>query len=99
MTNNMHYFACYVARAVHRAHDWTAVLTRLHDRNEDRRARGLRTVIDVERIASSLREWADTIAQLPTIMTECEVDAALVAQRKPEIERLATSLSKLQGVR
>lgn len=81
------------------AHDWTAVLTRLHDHNEDGQAKGLPAVVDVAQVARSLQEWAETIAQLPTIMTECEVDAAIIEQRKPEIARLATSLSKLQGAR
>ena len=73
------------------------VLDRLHDRNEDHRAKGGRARIDVARTARCMLEFADRLAALPGIMTECDVDAAIVEQRKPEIDRLAKSLTKLRG--
>lgn len=80
-------------------HDWRAVLERLNDRNADHRAGGGRARVDVARVARCMQEFAGQIAQLPDIMTECEVDAAIVEQRKPEIARLANSLTTLRGIR
>ncbi|HWK52231.1 MAG TPA: HipA domain-containing protein [Steroidobacter sp.] len=78
-------------------HDWHTVLERLNDRNADHRARGGRAQIDATRVARCMYEFADRIAQLPTIMRECEVDATIIEQRQPEIARLASSLAKLRG--
>lgn len=78
-------------------HEWRTVLDRLNDRNADHRAHGGGVQIDVTRIARCMHGFAEQIAQLPRVMAECEVDPAIIEQRQPEIDRLATSLVKLQG--
>lgn len=79
-------------------HEWRTVLDRLNDRSADHRAHGGGVQIDVTRIARCMHEFAEQIAQLPRVMAECEVDPAIIEQRQPEIDRLATSLVNLQGV-
>lgn len=78
-------------------YDWPAVLDRLNDRNADRRERDGGAEIKTDLIARCMHEFADAIAQLPQDMKECEVDAIIIEQRKPEIDRLAASLAKLAG--
>lgn len=78
-------------------HEWHTVLERLNDRNADHRALGRRAQIDVARVARCMHEFGDQIAQLPTVMSECDVDPAIIELRRPEIDRLAASLSQLRG--
>lgn len=73
---------------------WQTVLDRLHDRMQDQQHPD-RYHIDVRRVARCMRDFANSIGELPTVMKECEVDAPIIEQRKPEIERLARSLAMI----
>lgn len=67
---------------------WPAILDRL-----DLRSREAGVELDVQCAACALGDFAEALYTLPTVMRECDVDAAIVEQRIPEIERLARSLA------
>jgi serine/threonine-protein kinase HipA len=48
--------------------------------------------MDLGAVAFCMRAFADELEQLPELMHQCEVDAAIIEMRRPEIGRLAHAL-------
>jgi serine/threonine-protein kinase HipA len=74
--------------------DWTHILENLATRFEE---------ADVpfhawDRLVEAMTSFAQECERLPELMAECGVDAPIIEQRRPEIERLSRQLLRVAGL-
>jgi hypothetical protein len=49
------------------------------------------------RLVEAMTSFAQECERLPALMAECGVDASVIEQRRPEIERLSRQLLRVAG--
>lgn len=74
--------------------DWTHSLRNLQTRLEEAELPSP----DWPALVRSTRQFADTLDNLPALMTECGIAGNITEQRRPQIERLASELRALKDL-
>jgi serine/threonine-protein kinase HipA len=72
--------------------DWNVVLENLATRFDEAGVE----FSDWETVAANMRAFGRGLGELPALMDDCGVDASIIGQRRPEIDRLVRELAAIR---